>query len=266
MTPAGLPMTPAGLVVVLVEPAGPLNVGSVARLCANFGVASLRLVNPRCDHLGSEARLMAVHGAAVLEQARCFVNLEEALADCRRVVATSGRCDGEPLPLLPPEQALAWLMAPPQTGASPASTAPVALVFGREDRGLSNDELLQAGRLLTLGTAEAYRSLNLSHAVAVVLHTLQGLRPSADSLPGADSPNAPDQPCQRQEAEAMLKDAEALLLDVGFLYPHTSHARMAKVRHLLQRAQVSSEEVALIRGMVRQLRWASAGRSRSQTP
>ena len=50
-------MTPAGLVVVLVEPAGPLNVGSVARLCANFGVASLRLVNPRCNHLGSEARL-----------------------------------------------------------------------------------------------------------------------------------------------------------------------------------------------------------------
>jgi tRNA/rRNA methyltransferase len=55
----------------------------------------------------------------------------------------------------------------------------------------------------------------------------------------------------------MLGDAEALLLDVGFLYPHTAHARMAKLRALLQRAQISAEEVALVRGMVRQLRWAT---------
>jgi tRNA/rRNA methyltransferase len=266
-------MTAAGLVVVLVEPAGPLNVGSVARLCANFGIESLRLVNPRCDYLGSEARLMAVHGANVLEQARCFANLEGALADCRRVVATSGRCDGEPLPLLPPEQALEWLLAP-----SPASPAPVALVFGREDRGLSNDELLQAGRLLTLGTAEAYRSLNLSHAVAVVLHTLQEVKTLAQARAhaatnlGVSITTCPSttseslEPCERQELEAMLTDAQALLLDVGFLYPHTSHARMAKVRQMLQRAQVSSADVALIRGMVRQLRWASAGRSSGQTP
>mgnify|MGYP000415396487 CR=1 FL=1 len=87
-------MTP-NLTVVLVEPAGPLNVGSVARLCANFGVAELRLVAPRCDHLGDEARRMAVHGAWVLEQARLFPNLSAALADCRRVVATSGRRAGE---------------------------------------------------------------------------------------------------------------------------------------------------------------------------
>jgi tRNA/rRNA methyltransferase len=64
----------------------------------------------------------------------------------------------------------------------------------------------------------------------------------------------------------MLSDAESLLLEVGFLYPHTSHARMAKVRHLLQRAQISSEEVALVRGMVRQLRWASQSRNPNQTP
>jgi tRNA/rRNA methyltransferase len=260
-------MTSEGLVVVLVEPAGPLNVGSVARLCANFKIGALRLVNPRCDHLGAEARLMAVHGAQVLEQARCFTSLEGALADCRRVVATSGRCDGEPLPLLPPAQALGWLMEPAQ-----GSRAPVALVFGREDRGLSNDELLQAGRLLTLGTAQAYRSLNLSHAVAMVLHALHELRPvdespydrlSTSAIHGASE--LPD-PCQRQEMEAMLRDAEDLLLEVGFLYPHTRHARMAKVRQLLQRAQVSSAEVALIRGMVRQLRWASAERSSGQTP
>jgi tRNA/rRNA methyltransferase len=233
------------LTVVLVEPAGPLNVGSVARLCANFGVAELRLVAPRCDHLGEEARRMAVHGAWVLEQARLFPSLSAALADCRRVVATSGRRAGEPLPLLEPEPALRWL----QQG-----TAPVALVFGREDRGLSNDELLQAGRLLTLGSGDAYASLNLSHAAALVLHSWHGL--GSEAPPSAAQPAQPE-PSDRQSLEAMLGDAEDLLLEVGFLHPHTAHARMAKLRGLLQRAQISSEEVALVRGMVRQLRWAS---------
>ena len=234
--------SPSELVVVLVEPSGPLNVGSVARLCANFEVAELRLVAPRCDHLGAEARLLAVHGAWVLEQARLFHSLAAALADCRRVVATSGRRDGEPLPLLAPEPALHWLRQ---------GSAPLALVFGREDRGLSNDELLQAGRLLTLGSGAAYPSLNLSHAVAMVLHSWRGLQ-----APPSSGPPLPE-PCQRQEIEAMLGDAENLLLEVGFLHRHTAQARMAKLRGLLQRAQASSEEVALVRGMVRQLRWAS---------
>jgi tRNA/rRNA methyltransferase len=234
--------SPSELVVVLVEPAGPLNVGSVARLCANFEVAELRLVAPRCDHLGAEARLLAVHGAWVLEQARLFPSLAAALADCRRVVATSGRRDGEPLPLLAPEPALHWLRQ---------GSAPLALVFGREDRGLSNDELLQAGRLLTLGSGAAYPSLNLSHAVAMVLHSWRGLQAPPHSA------QPPPEPCQRQEIEAMLGDAENLLLEVGFLHRHTAQARMAKLRGLLQRAQASSEEVALVRGMVRQLRWAS---------
>jgi len=244
--------SPSDLVVVLVEPAGPMNVGSVARLCANFQVGELRLVAPRCDHLGAEAKLLAVHATWILEQARLFPSLAAALADCRRVVATSGRRDGEPLPLLAPEPALQWL----QRG-----TAPLALVFGREDRGLSNDELLQAGRLLTLGSGSAYPSLNLSHAVAMVLHCWQGLQASPDPA------EARPEPCQRHELEAMLGDAENLLLEVGFLLPHTAHARMAKLRALLQRAQASSEEVAMVRGMVRQLRWCrERGAKPGRTP
>jgi tRNA/rRNA methyltransferase len=161
-------------------------------------------------------------------------------------------------------------------------------VFGREDRGLSNDELLQAGRLLTLSTDAAYTSLNLSHAVAVVLHELHGLRrqlaagtppaggepgpgavsaaaiPAAgmsrqmDAAIGIEPPGAAEEECcARGELEAALADAEALLLEVGYLYPHTARARMAKLRALLQRARIRSPEVALLRGMVCQLRWAS---------
>jgi tRNA/rRNA methyltransferase len=240
------------LVVVLVEPGGPLNVGSVARLCANFGVEQLRLVAPRCDPLGEEARRMAVHAAGLLERATHHPTLTTALADCRRVVATSGRREGGPLPLQSPEACLAWLADGP-------SSQPVALVFGREDRGLSNAELLQAGRLLTLPTAPAYSSLNLSHAAAVALHAWhrQGQAPERPpERPPHPSPQW-SEPCQRGELEALLDDATALLLEVGFLYPHTAEARMAKVRALLQRASVQSSEVALLRGMVRQLRWAS---------
>ena len=250
------------MVVVLVEPAGPRNVGSVARLCANFAIAELRLVAPRCDPRGDEARLMAVHGGWVLDQAREFATLADALADCRRVVATSGRGAGEPLPLLPLEPALQWLLTNADlTNTHPScageGAGPRAIVFGREDRGLSNDELLQAGRLLRIDTGEAYGSLNLSHAAAVVLHGLHRTCQQLQQHPGGQQPPPLPEPGSRAELEALLGDAADLLLAVGFLYPHTAHARLAKLRALLQRAQISSTEVALLRGMVRQLRWAS---------
>ena len=239
---------------MLVEPAGARNVGSVARLCANFGIGQLRLVAPRCDPHGAEARQMAVHGSAHLDQALIYPTLATALADCSRVVAATGRLEGHPLPLRPPGDALAWLLGKPgQSESGQEADGGVALVFGREDRGLSNDELLQAGCLLHIPAAHIYPSLNLSHAVAVVLHHLWILRQGEGG-----SQEIPTQPlAQRGAIEAALTDAEALLLEVGFLLPHTAHARMAKLRALLQRAQLTENDLALLRGMVCQLRWAS---------
>ena len=252
------------IVVVLVEPAGPLNVGSVARLCANFAIAQLRLVAPRCNPLGEEARRMAVHGQAQLEQAATYPSLAAAIADCRRVVATSGRLEREELPLEGPGSALSWLIEPeadPGVDINPCGAvnpggamAPVALVFGREDRGLSNDELLQAGKILRLESSVDYASLNLSHAVAICLHELRRI-PAAKEPPGGSDGAAATS--LRGALEATLADGQDLLLEVGFLHPHTAHARMAKLRGLLQRAQIREDEVALIRGMVRQLRWAT---------
>jgi len=384
---------------VLVEPLGPRNVGSVARLCANFAIDQLRLVAPRCDPFCGEARQMAVHGVSHLERAVIFPDLAAALADCHRVVATTGRQEGAPLPLRLPGDALAWLLAAqtPSAGEAGAAGEEAALVFGREDRGLSNGELLQAGCLLHIPAAATYPSLNLSHAVAVVLHHLWSLReaaggdqatapttapsgplaspraseplgslqapellgspetfatlappdPSAAPAPlpppapflsplgspappraaeplaspappaplvkplgssappraaeplassaalaptapvvpslgstappvaplGSPEPPAPLAPLAAPPApnpraasaplalrgaiEGALTDAEALLLEVGFLHPHTARARMAKLRALLQRAQLTDNDVALLRGMVCQLRWAS---------
>ena len=259
-------LRPLHLALVLVEPAGPLNVGSVARLCANFSspqlVIELRLVAPRCNPLAEEAQRMAVHGGGVLAEARHFSTLAEALADCSQVVATSGRGEGEPREPLALEPALAWLLAPAIAGLQapppihrpPIYPPPLALVFGREDRGLAADELLQAGQLLRLTTGPGYRSLNLSHAVAVVLHELHHLiEASAGEAP---SPSLELALAPRGAIEALFSDAEALLMQVGFLYPHTAAARMAKLRGLLQRSGLSAEEAALLRGMVRQCRWA----------
>ena len=253
-------MTTAPLCVVLVEPAGPLNVGSVARLCANFGVDDLRLVAPRCDPNAPEAQRMAVHGRSVLAAARVFPTLLEAVSDCHRVVTTAGRLDHGAIPLGPPEAVLPWAI-------SGRSMQPLALVFGREDHGLTNDELLLSQRVISLRSGEAYPSLNLSHAVAVVLHEVARLQATIGpgGTPGGTinsdlnqdlQGDYTDDPAGPKALEACLNDAQDLLLEVGFLLDHTARARMAKVRGLLQRGLIRADEVALLRGMVRQLRWA----------
>ena len=109
-------------------------------------------------------------------------------------------------------------------------------------------------RVVRLHSREDYPSLNLSHAVAVLLHELERIRrlPSAPSPPAQQEFEAAEPP----QLDACLRDAEDLLLEAGFLLQHTARARMAKVKRLLQRALVRPEELALVRGMVRQLRWA----------
>ena len=155
-----------------------------------------------------------------------------------------------------PTDALTWLLAKP-TPAQP-QPGPIAVVFGREDRGLSNDELRLCQRVLTLHSGSDYPSLNLSHSVGIVLHDLARLGTNLNPPQAADpTPDMawPD-PAAAPALTDLLDDATDLLLEAGFLLQHTAHARMGKVRDLLQRATVRTEEVALIRGMVRQLRWA----------
>ena len=233
--------------MVLVEPAGPLNVGSVARLCANYNIEDLRLVAPRCDPGDPEAVRMAVHGDVVLQHASIFPSLLEAVADCAQVVASCGRIDHGEIPLQSPEEIAPWIQESRSQGLRSA------LVFGREDRGLSNQELLISHRIVKLHTGAVYPSLNLSHAVAVVLHELERERRLQTK------PDAPlsETPASAPELDGCLRDAEDLLLEVGFLLEHTARARMAKVKGLVQRALIRSDEVALLRGMVRQLRWAT---------
>jgi tRNA/rRNA methyltransferase len=229
--------------VVLVEPAGPLNVGSVARVMKNMGLGELVLVNPRCDRLSEEARLMAVRAADVLEAAREVTTLAEALSGCVKAIATSGRDrDTFTTPLETPRAALPWLL-----------DAPSALIFGREDCGLTNAEMNQAQRLIQIPSSDEYSSLNLAQAVAVCCYELASSGEISAIVPPL--PLAP-----LEDLEAYYQQLESLLLEIGYLYPKTAPSRMKKFRKLLNRAYPTTSEVAMLRGILRQAAWALKSR------
>ncbi|MBD2104205.1 RNA methyltransferase [Leptolyngbya sp. FACHB-261] len=246
----------SNLQVVLVEPAGPLNVGSVARVMKNLGFSSLVLVNPRCDPQGPEARQMAVHAADLLDQIQVVTSLPAALSASQRVIGTTGRSDPLPVPPQSPELGLGWLVE--------LDAGKTSLVFGPEDRGLSRDELAYCQRFVTIPTSSAYTSLNLAQAVAICCYELQRLSQNSvqisaavEQLPGQLPQHVPEQ----QQAEiAALEDyfaeLQTTLLKIGYLYPHTVRSRMAKFRALLNRAHPTATEVTMLRGILRQLDWA----------
>ncbi|MEG4017825.1 MULTISPECIES: RNA methyltransferase [unclassified Microcoleus] len=295
--------------IVLVEPAGPLNVGSVARVMKNMGLRQLILVNPQCDHLGQEARLMAVRAADVLETVKVVATLPEALVGCVRAIATTGDDSrSHPMQLEAPADALPWLLE-----------APSALIFGREDCGLTNSELNRAQRLIRIPSSDAYTSLNLAQAVAICCYELyreegsatdfvadvadvtdvkdvtdatrrreksEGIfshspnRPLSPSpnpplsqspplpippsppLPLSPSPNPPNS-APLENLEGYYQQLETLLLKIGYLQPHTAASRMEKFRRLYNRAYPTVDEVAMLRGTLRQTDWAIKNYARS---
>lgn len=253
--------------IVLVEPAGPLNVGSIARVMKNMGLSQLVLVNPQCDPLSEDARKMAVHAADLLETATVVADLPEALTGCQKAIATTARERSLPTELENPRSALPWLLE-----------APAALIFGPEDRGLSNDELNYAQRFVRIPSSDNYPSLNLAQSVAICCAELyqtdlqsrrgmdlenSGEPPTGDrpgvSLPSEETMNrvAKTSPSASiEEIEAYYQQLESLLLKVGYLYPHTAVSRMEKFRRLYNRAQLSAHEVAMLRGTISQIEWA----------
>ena len=162
--------------IVLVEPAGPLNVGSAARVMKNFGLQHLILVKPQCNPLGEEAMQMAVHAKDLLHNARVVESIPAALDGCYGAIATTARPRDINTPLELPEQALGSLVADALASASEPAGAQLkgtqALIFGPEDRGLSNEELIHAQRFVKIPANPDYSALNLAQAVAVCCYEL----------------------------------------------------------------------------------------------
>jgi tRNA/rRNA methyltransferase len=246
--------------IILVEPAGALNVGSVARVMKNMGLSQLILVKPLCDRHSDAARHMAVHGIEVLNNAIEVDSLPEALVGCTRAIATTNRPRNFSMQLESPRIALPWLLA---------ENTPTALIFGPEDRGLSNSELNHAQRFVGIPVNPDYSSLNLAQAAAVCCYELyqahlerteiltkhsepipQGIRevPIVAETTGETAP--------LDELEGYYRHLERTLLKIKYLYPHTSAARMEKFRRFYNRANLSREELAMLRGILRQVEWA----------
>ena len=252
----------ASVRIVLVAPAGPLNVGSVARVMKNFGLTQLVLVDSQCDPLGEEALQMAVHANDVLRAARQVETIPEALAGCQWAIATTARQRGFDAPLELPETALPALLSADPTAAS--SSRHTAILFGPEDRGLSNQELTYAQQFIKIPTDAEYSALNLAQAVAICCYELRRASltpPRPQQNPQKALLTSPLSAKQTESAdlnelEGYYQHLESVLLKVGYIYPHTAASRMRKLRLLLHRAAPSSREVALLRGILRQMEWA----------
>ncbi|MEN9232146.1 MAG: RNA methyltransferase [Thermostichus sp. DG02_5_bins_236] len=231
--------------IVLVQPAGPRNLGSIARVMKNMGLSQWILVDPQCDPLDREALTMAVHGADLLYQAQKVQTLPEALQGCVQVYGTTGRLE----PYSPewhiqsPRQAFPALLAKLDSG-------PAALVFGPEDRGLSNEELALCHHHVQIPTDAVYPSLNLAQAVGICCYELHILSRENSDFPQPPTPLAPF-----ELLEGFFQHLETLLLQIGYLHPHTARRKMLKFRALFQRAGLTVAEVALLRGILRQLGW-----------
>ncbi len=226
--------------VILVEPQQPGNIGMVCRAMANFGASDLRLVNP-CPYLHPEAKKFAVAAGPLLESARVFQGLPEAIADLHLTVATtrrSGQLRGE---LLDIEE------VPALRGGLPAS-ARMGLVFGREDSGLSSDEVALCSHAATVQTADEVGSINLAQAVLLFVHEL-GRQPEGASEPLRD--------CAPQgELEGLFGQMETILERIAFLNPKKPEGVMNSLRQIHHRAALDSREVSLLRGMWSQLAWS----------
>lgn len=236
----------SGVRIVLVQPAGPLNVGAVARVMKNLGLQQLVLVNPQCDPLSIEAKHLAVHAVDILEAAQQVATLPEALHGCTRAIATTARVRSSAIQLELPRVALPWLLEEPGTAA---------LIFGPEYRGLSNEELNYAQRFICIPSSSGYPSLNLASAVAICCYELSQctqIQPTSYD----DALKVTDDYASLDVLEGFYQQLEALLLEIGYLYPHTAESRMEKFRHLYNRVRLEKAEVAMLRGILTQMKWA----------
>ena len=151
-----------------------------------------------------------------------------------------------------------------------AQPCPAALIFGPEDRGLSNDELNYAQRFVKIPSNPAYPSLNLAQSVAVCCYELSqaflGLPEGSDRPQSVPVTPASVEPLAPLDAlEGYFQQLESVLLAIGYLYPHTATSRMEKFRRLFYRAQLSASEVAMLRGILSQVMWAMQHPEQSTT-
>jgi tRNA/rRNA methyltransferase len=235
--------------VVLVEPQSPGNIGAAARALQNMGLKNLTLVRPG-EFQVPEARRMAMHALPLLQAARVASSLDEAIAEDGLVVGTSRRLGKNRRPVVDVRE------AGRRVAEASLSGNRVALVFGREDSGLTTTEMGRCHLLARIPTADTNPSLNLAQAVLVCVYEIWRVWEEVADPDGY----APRDLAPARSIEEMFRDLQRLLEEIGFLNEQNPEEILLALRRLLGRAEMERREVQILRGIFRQMRWAAGRR------
>ena len=226
------------IAVILVAPQGAMNVGAVCRVMANFGASDLRLVRPCRDYLSADARRMALKAQPILRSTARFDRLEDALADRHLVIGATARQGKYRNACLSPRQMAG------RVSALAAGTR-VGLLLGREDSGLSGEEIERCQTLVTIPTAGTYSALNLAQAAGVLLYELF-LEKSAtgEGSAGPERPPLADQ----EQLKRLYRHMQTTLTRSGFLDAQNPTHLKRTFRRLFGRTELDAREVSILRG------------------
>ncbi|MFB1011454.1 MAG: RNA methyltransferase [Thiopseudomonas sp.] len=245
--------------VVLVNTSHPGNIGGAARAMKNMGLSRLMLVDPR-DFPSADARARASGADDILDGAQVVATLEQALTGCSLVLGTSARDRRLPWPLVNPRDAAGVVLGQLQGGAE----GDIALVFGREHAGLTNDELHQCQYHVHIPSDEAFSSLNLAAAVQVLTYEVRMAWLAASEQPLCmESVERTGQlgsaPATHDAMELFYDHLQRTLIDIEFLDPEKPRHLMTRLRRLFGRNQMSRSEVNILRGILTETQKAARG-------
>ncbi|SOB59437.1 tRNA (cytidine/uridine-2'-O-)-methyltransferase TrmJ [Pseudodesulfovibrio profundus] len=234
------------LAVVLFRPKFPENVGSAARACLNMGVTNLILVDPYNFDMDKARPLATAHAKHVLENATIVETLPEALEGFTSVYGTTARTGGWRKGIMTPSTLSDVVNDRLRSGGK------VAIVFGPEDKGLTNEETSLCSGLMTIPTSREGTSLNLAQAVVVVLY--ECFKKSLDKPFEADGPPQ-ERPTTVQEQEALFSNLQESLLAIDFLKDDNPDYWMLPVRRFFSKINLRRNEFNLLMGVCRQIQW-----------
>jgi tRNA/rRNA methyltransferase len=227
--------------IVLVRPQLGENIGKAARAMLNFGLTDLRLVAPRDGWPNPSAGPAASGADIVLEKARVYGTVAEAVSDCPFVYATTVRKRGLVVPVVMPEEAAREIRA---------SRGRSAILFGAERSGLETDEVAIAQKILTVPVNPDFRSLNLAQAVILVAYEWSKLEQL--SVPTQGEPAEPR--ATQEQLEGLIGQLDEALANAGYYFPPDRvPATRNTMRTIMSKAGWSSRELQALRGMIRAL-------------
>lgn len=230
--------------IVLIDTSHPGNIGAAARAMKNMGLDKLYLVAPQ-QYPHEKAVWRASNALDVLDKAVVCESLDEAVEGCHLVLGTSARDRSMPWPVMDPRQSAETIMSEPETHE-------VAILFGREDRGMTNEELQRCHFHLQIPANPEYTSLNLGTAVQVVCYELRmamlnksGLREVWDWEQEWD-----EEAASTDEMRYFLEHLEQTLIDIDVLNPKNPRQLMPRLKRLFMRSRMDKLEVSIMRGVL----------------